>query len=149
MKIKLGFSLIEVLVFVTILSLFFVAAMAIATYSLRNMKINQHKILASHYTEEGLEWVRSEKEDDWGQFTDRGATGTGITYCLIGLNWSTATECGTNFELGIPPIFKREVNLINQVGNPVTEVNVTMAVSWIEGGTTLSIPINTTLKVLE
>ncbi|KKP86828.1 MAG: hypothetical protein UR89_C0013G0016 [Candidatus Roizmanbacteria bacterium GW2011_GWA2_35_8] len=152
MKIKLGFSLIEVLVFVTILSLFFVAAMSVATYSLKNMKINQHKILASHYAEEGLEWIRAEKEENWDQFIGYGTTGSGLTYCINTLNnsiWTTPTTCGANFELGVPQIFKREVNLINQAGNPVTQVDVTLTVTWIESGSTLSIPLKTTLKILE
>jgi prepilin-type N-terminal cleavage/methylation domain len=58
---KKSFTLIEVLIFVTILSLFFVAAAAVTIVSLRNLKVQEHKILATRYAEELLELAKREK----------------------------------------------------------------------------------------
>ena len=65
---KKSFTLIEVLIFVTILSLFFVVASAVTITSLQNLKVQEHKILATRYAEELLEWLRGEKEVDWNKF---------------------------------------------------------------------------------
>jgi len=144
---KKAFSLIEVLVFITILSLFFIAAMAVVTFSLRNMKASEYKILAAHLAEEGMEWVRSEKEVDWSQFTTKD-TGGGTTYCIIDLNWNNSVPC-TNYTLGTPAIFKRELKVDNQAGNPVTTTDVEVTVSWTDGTTVFQVPVKTVLKVWE
>ena len=48
---KNGFSLIEVLVFITIMSLVFVTAASVVAISLGNLKINEHKLVATRYGE--------------------------------------------------------------------------------------------------
>lgn len=144
---KKAFSLIEVLVFITILSLFFVAAMAVTTFSLRNMKASEYKILAAHLAEEGMEWVRSEKEADWSQFTDKDTLG-GTTYCIKNLNWNNSVPC-TNYTLGTPAIFKRELKVDNQAGNPITATDIEITVSWTDGTTVFEVPVKTVLKVWE
>ena len=145
--IKSGFSLIEVLVFITILGLFFVAAISVTTFSLKNMKISEHKILAAHYAEEGTEWVRNEKENDWETFVLK-SSGTGTLYCLNSLNWSTAVTCGENYALGTPALFKREVTLTNS-GTPVSQVNIEVVISWIEGNQTMNVRVKTVVNLWE
>lgn len=149
MKNKIGFSLVEVLVFVTILGLFFVAAISVTTFSLKNMKIDEHKIIATHFAEEGLEWINSEKENDWETFVLKDtSSGTGTLYCINSLDWSTAHLCGENYILGTPPFFKREVTLTNS-GNPTSQVNIKVVVSWIEGNQTMNVQIKTVVNLWE
>lgn len=132
-----GFSLIEVLVFTAVLGLFFVAAISVATFNLKNMKIQEHKILATRFAEEGVEWVKQEKEDDWTEFIARGSP-AGTTYCLNSLGW-TSGSCG-DYSLGT--IFKREL-VITSSGDTV------LTVYWQDMGTVLSVPIKTVFKLLE
>ena len=135
---KKSFSLIEVLVFVTVLGLFFVAALTVTTFNLKNMKIQEHKILATRYAEEAVEWLKQEKEDDWTVFIAHGSAG-GTTYCLnSSLSW-TSGSCA-DYSLGT--IFKREL-VIKNSGDAV------ITVSWQDMGTVLSVPIKTTFKLLE
>jgi len=144
-----SFSLIEVLVFVTILSLFFVAAMSVSTYSLRSMKSSQRKILASHYGEEAMEWLRGEKENNWLVFSARDY-GSGI-YCANSLDFSTPGECGEEgFDLGNPPVFKREVTIesIYNAGN-IEQINVTAAVYWKEGSANDSVILKSVFEIIE
>ena len=142
-----SFSLIEVLIFVTILVLFFVAAISITTYSLKNIKINEHKIVATHYAEEGMEWVKAEKESGWDTFIGQ----SGSSYCLnmnypVELNWGTVGDCGSNYTLGSPAYFKRVVTL-NSVGD---QINVVVTVSWIEGDDEImNVKITTILNLWE
>ena len=128
---RMGFSLVEVLIAVTILSLFLVAAMTVATYFLQNNKSSQYKILASHLAEEGAEWAASEKDADWSSFVTRDVSGgSGTTYCLKNLNWVDAFVC-PDFTLGTPAVFKREI-LITNSGSPPTQVNTFVTVSWLD-----------------
>lgn len=148
-----SFSLIEVLVFVTVLSFFFVTAMAVATFNIRNTKVQEHKILATRYAEEATEWIRYEKESDWSIFVTRDPAATGTTYCLNnsnGLNWDIASPCGDVYALGTPAIFKREV-YIKDTGLPpgVSQVDVTITVSWIDYNTTFNVSVPTVFRLLE
>jgi len=145
---KKSFSLIEVLIFVTILVLFFVAALAITTYSLGNMKINEHKIIATRYAEESIEWLKSQKEENWTEFILKD-TSSGTTYCLNELNWLTQSSCGENFTLGDPAFFKRELLLTNQSGTPTEQVNAQIQVSWQERNQAYDVTINTILTIWE
>lgn len=142
-----GFSLIEVLVFVTILALFFVAAMAVTIYSLRSMKTQQYKILASHLAEEANEWIKLEKENDWTEFIKHDTSGeTGTTYCLndIDLNWNNPYTC-IEYSFGTPTIFKREV-LIKNHGN---QVDTSIIVRWLDSETEKNIVINAIHNIIE
>jgi prepilin-type N-terminal cleavage/methylation domain len=140
---KKSFTLIEVLIFVTILSLFFVAATTVTIVSLRNLKVQEHKILATRYAQELVEWLRGEKEIDWNQFT----THTG-TYCFNSsqiTSWGSRGNCSG---YGLNNLYKREVTLTVQ-GNPAYQVNVSITVLWQELGQTYQVPINTVFTVWE
>lgn len=147
MAMKKSFSLVEVLVFTAVLGLFFVAAVSVTTFNLKNMKIQEHKILATRFAEEGNEWVKQEKEDDWSIFIIHGSL-AGNTYCLNSLNWNTFVNCGETYALGTPEFFKREL-LITNSGSPVDQVNTTTTVSWKEGVNTFNVAIKTVFKLLE
>lgn len=144
MTVNKSFSLVEVLVFIAVLGLFFVAALSVATFNLKNMKIQEHKILATRYAEEAVEWVKQEKEDDWSVFIIRGSL-IGITYCLNSLNWSNLPN-PCDYSLGT--IYKREL-VIKNSGLPVNQVETTITVYWQDMGTDLSVPIKTVFKLLE
>jgi len=130
-----GFSLIEVLVFVTIFGLFFVLAIAVTTASLRNMKVTERRIYAVRYAEEMIEWLRSEKEASWADFVTH--TGTFCFNKVLGNSWSlslpTTGLCPTYTGIGsLPPvIFKRDV-VVSSSGSPVTQIIVKVTVSWQE-----------------
>ncbi|MFA6533002.1 MAG: type II secretion system protein [Patescibacteria group bacterium] len=150
MKKFQGFSLVEVLVFISVLGLFFTAAMSVTTFNLRNMKIQEHKILATRYAEEGLEWVKDEKETDWSTFITHDTSGTGTMYCLNSLEdgWGILGDCGESYSLGSPPFFFRNL-LIKNTGNPVDQVDVTTTVTWKEGTDIKNVQIKSVFKLLE
>jgi len=159
MKASKGFSLIEVLVFISILSIFFVVAIAVVTASLRNMKVDEHKILAVRSAEELLEWVTSEKETDWSTFT--GYVGT---YCLndnLGVDWLTtftytknkSGSCTSGEFDGIgstsPLIYKRQLSLTGIGSSPYNRIDANVVVSWQEPNKTYSISLDKTFSVWE
>lgn len=127
MLTKKSFSLIEVLVFTTILTLFFIAAVSVSTFFLKNLKNEQYKIIATHLLEEANEWLKQEKEKDWIEFLSH-TNQQGIIYCLKNLDWNNQGNC-QNYNLGTPNIFKREMS-IKIINNSVVEAEI--FVYWLE-----------------
>ncbi len=123
MKFK-SFTLIEVLIVLSIFSIFFVIALSITTVLVRNMKFQQKKLLATHYAEELKEWLIFEKSQDWDFFKQK--TGT---YCFNNqeITWpANATPC-INYGLNS---FKRQAVLIfNAASN---RMQITIEVSWLD-----------------
>ncbi len=141
LKIARGFSLIEVLVFVTILSLFFVAASSVSIVSLRNLKSNENKILATRYAEELVDWLSGEKEDDWNIFYNK-SSNAGTVYCFNNLviTWPASGACAS---YGLSAFFKREATLKRGLIGSDPKIDVTVDVSWSEASQTLKVPIKT------
>ena len=148
--------MIEVLVFVSILSLFFVTTAAITASSLKQMTISQHRITASRYAEDLVEFMRGEKDENWTDFVAK-ASSSGVTYCFndpieTSTHLSTISASSCDSYNGITgstsPIFKREVTLTAQ-NSPTTQVRVSVLVSWLEGSVVYSVPVDTVLSVWE
>lgn len=76
-----AFGLMEVVVFVGIISVFFVVAASLATRTLQLTKLQEHKIIATRHAQEVVEWLKGEKEISANGFLER-ATATGKTYCI-------------------------------------------------------------------
>jgi prepilin-type N-terminal cleavage/methylation domain-containing protein len=71
MKKYSGFTLVEVLVAVAIISIVFTTLASIVAISLRNTSINTKKIIGAHMSDALQEWIRGEKEEDWEAFTGK------------------------------------------------------------------------------
>lgn len=152
-----SFSLIEVLIFVAILGLFFVAAASITTVSIRNMKTNENKIIATHYAEELLNWLRTEKESDWSLFAGKtsiiypAVPPTAAYYCFETSpipNWPASVgECQTTDLLNSQ--YLRNVAISKDDASSPTKFFIAITVSWQEGGNSYEVPLNTVFTVWE
>ncbi len=109
-----AFSLIEVLIFVTILALFFVVAAAVTTAVLRDIGTNTKRVVAAHRSEELLEWLKYQKDLNWDDFYDKTSSG-GSTYCLNNIQWPASP--GSCVPLPNDPPEKREATLTQVAGN--------------------------------
>ncbi len=146
---KVGFSLVEVLIFVSVVALFFVIAATISSFSLRVSKSNENKILATRYAEELVEWLRGEKEADWEAFKGKADK----TYCFykspIG-TWDNSKTIGpcSGYELGNPPLFNRELQISTITSDP-NQLNIVVTVSWQDGQNTFNVPLRTVFSRFE
>lgn len=128
-----GFSLLEVLVFVTILNLVFVAAISLIIGSLYRMRINLHRARAVFYAEEVKEWLNGEREADWAGLQSR----SGSTFCLnnqLNLhstfdNFTTGTCSFDGIGSTNPRIFRRRLTLTQ---SSPTQITAAIEVSWNE-----------------
>lgn len=149
-----GFSLVEVLVFVSVVALFFVTAALISSFSLRISKSNETKILGTRYAEELLEWLRGEKEADWEAFTDRITCYPTVpcseNWCFDETpiantdGWQTRASCQT---YDLQNTFKRDL-VLSTTSDP-NQINVVINVSWLEGDSEVTIPIKTVFSRFE
>lgn len=126
-----GFSLIEVIIFVSILSLFFVVAAAVSSASIRNIKISEHKMIASYYADELMEWLRYQKISNWPTFSGYSSE-SGNTFCFSTLDWDRPGNCISE-TVGL--IYNRYATLTAQ-DNPISSISVEVVVEWNEPGST-------------
>jgi prepilin-type N-terminal cleavage/methylation domain-containing protein len=147
---KTGFTLIEILVVISILGAFFIAAITIALISLRNLKSSENRILATRYAEELLEWIRSEKETDWKRLTEP-PDNTLKTYCFNGeiQQWpveSTPNECKSD-----PNKIKNIFTRFGQIRYNSTSKRVVtnVYVKWYEGDNEQTVGLNTIFEQYE
>jgi len=117
-SIKNGQSLVEVVVVLAVTGLVLLVIIAGVTAAIRNATFAKNQTLATKFAQEGMEWLRSQRDKNWADFSTR----SGI-FCLNELSSWRAGPCGS-FSLG--NIFKREAVLSG--GDTRIEVEVT--VSW-------------------
>lgn len=163
-----GFSLLEILIFVTIVSLIFVATASYMISLTRTMRVNEHRVIATQYADEVMEWLRSEREEDWNRFSQKAATGVGITYCFnndilltttvddmrsasnpSGSIINTACANYNGIVGRAPVIYKREV-VLKKDAEPATTIEAIITVSWVEDGTVnQQVPVTATFSIWE
>lgn len=144
-KIKTGFSLLEVLIFVSILSLFFITAISVSIYTLRDMRVSQERIFASTYGTELVEWFKAERDTDWNTFYSNAQSFNGGCKEFNTVNtisWTNLPLCTGNSIGSINEIypFVRKVTIPTPA---VGSVTIQISVEWTEGKNTYTVPINT------
>ncbi len=148
-KLKEGTTLLEVVILITILSLMLLGAAQTISVSLRGAQYNKNKILATRHAEELQEWLRGEKEADWPTLEGKAVVSPGNTYCFNNEEIAWPAQAGNcNQTYALQSMYKREVTLI-LVPTPGETVNSRINVSWIEGGNTYNIPLDTVFTLWE
>lgn len=146
MSIKKAFSLIEVLIFITILSLFLITAAAIITVSMRQNTLRTNQLKATHYNEQLLEWIRSERDVDWNAFILK----VDKTYCFSTdtMAWTIGVVSKDLCTHALGGYFRRYV-VLSATGSPASQVEVLVKTEWVEAGNSYSTNLNTILTLWE
>ncbi len=85
-----GQFLIELLAALTMSVMIIVAVVGLSTVSVKTGLRSRQNTEAKRLAEEAVEWLRSEKRDNWYNFyTNANANEDDIDYCLNDLNWSS------------------------------------------------------------
>lgn len=149
-----SFSLIEVLIFVTILSVFLVASASIITISMHQNTLQINKLKAVHYNDQLFEWIRSEKEIDWNNVVTKATSlpsGSVYCFCTEDMSWSTApieadqSNCCPTLLSGI---FKRYLTITTSTYAPTgftpsSQIEITIYGDWQEAGNSHSTKLHT------
>lgn len=136
-----SFSLIEVIIFVSILSLFLISAASIITISLQQNTLQVEKLKARHHADQLLEWIKSEKDIDWQTFLTRAGN---YTYCFENeaLAWGTDVASGNDCTL-LNSLYKRYATFRTTGSGGSAQVDVVVTVEWMVGGSTYDTTLHT------
>lgn len=101
-----GQSMFEVVIALFIITMIIVGVVSLTTNSLSNAVFSKNKTLAGKFSQEAIEWLRFQREEDISLFL------TNVTnsnrYCLQTLAWTNAGICSSS-ELITNTVFRREV----------------------------------------
>lgn len=140
-----GFTLIEVVIFIAISSIIFIAIVSLSVSVVQQTQSSIHTLYAARYTDELAQWLRVQKEMSWQDFYVVSQQAT-RTYCVnnhISLDADlvsaltpyvadTCTFQGIIDGYG-PSRFRRTVYFDSQPDN-TKSVKATIAVSWMDRG---------------
>jgi len=126
-KNQKGQSLFEVVIAIFIISMIIVGVVSVSTTSLSNAVFSRNKTLAGRYSQEAIEWVRGQREQDISTFIVN--TTANSSYCLQTLVWSNIGSCGSA-EYIDATIFKRQVEFSTSLLSTKNIIEATVTTSW-------------------
>lgn len=121
-----GQSMFEVVLALFIITMIIVAVVILSTKSISNSLFSRSKTQGSRYSQEAVEWLRRERENNPANF---GVVTNTATYCLTALNFSNTGNCGAN-EVITNTIFRRQVNFATNIVTSKTIITATIITSW-------------------
>lgn len=141
-----SFSLIEVLIFISILSVFMVTSASIITVSMHQNSQQISKLKATHYNNQLIEWVRTEKEVDWNNLVAKASSlPNGFVYCFCSetMGWTPASDKADCCPVLLLGQFKRYLILKTSAYAPTgftatTQVEASVYTDWQEAGNSYS-----------
>lgn len=128
-----GQSLFEVVFTLAIIALITSAMVLLATFSIKNASYSRDKTLATRYTQETVEWLRGQRDENWTAFYSKIPLSPVQKYCLTSPEWSSLkmTSCGdSDFITGTQ--FKRELEFPVRT---LTSVSVKITIYWMDNQT--------------
>lgn len=151
-----GFSILEVIIFTTLISIALVASAGFTTQLLRNMSFNQNKIMATYFVESISEFLNWHRLDDWIVFEARAGTGAGFIYCYTAANYLNASfdqaavasinNCPYETMAGFPTPFRGTI-VMQKTSNQANGVTARIEVSWFQDGVVQSQSIDRSYSV--
>lgn len=133
-----GQSLFEVVVAVGVFALIIAAIVGLATSSIRNTTFTRNNALATRYSQEAVEWLRTQRDTDWSSFHTY-ALGVPPTYCLSDLSWADIGDCGSGDSVPETILF-RKVDFLDVTD---TSVTATIETSWTDSQGTHQVEVST------
>ena len=123
-----GQSLFEVVIAIGVIGIIIAGAVSLATTSIRNSTFARNKSLATRYSQEAIEWLRGQRDNNWVSFHTYTLS---PTYCLDSLNWTKARVCNSG-EVISGTILTRQVTFSN-ISNTSATAMVTVVWSDSQG----------------
>lgn len=144
-----GFTLIETLAALSVLTLAVIGPLALASYAIRSASVSQNQFTTFYLAQEAMEYIKNKRDNialagasDWleGLGNCRGTRG-----CVIDIPNNNIINCGGgdcpkikydsatgfyNYSSGVETSFIREIKLNDVVAG--REARITVTVSWQE-----------------
>jgi len=120
-----GFSLVEVLVFVSVLAVALVALIGTTAYSSIILNNARHKLFSVRYAEELAEWLKFQREYYLYNALEAKSSEVGKTYCFNNSNlpadgdtWPQAGQCQPPY--GLQDFYQRQLFLKTETGEKIS-----------------------------
>lgn len=139
-----GFTLVETLVALLILSTGIMGIFVLISRDLSIASLIKNELIASHLTQEGIEVVRNLRDSDWHAERTFGFSIPDGTW-IIQWNSSSLMALGSNpvlnkegasgiysYDSGTPTLFKRKITISTASGGE--EKIITVRIEWVERG---------------
>lgn len=123
-SIKEGQSLFEVIVAIGISALILVGIVSLASGSVRNSSFSRNNAQATKYAQEGVEWLRGQRDAGWDNLATHSSV-AGTTTCL----GASPPAWGGSCTVSTDTKFTRNVVLTTDAGNS-NIINALVTVSW-------------------
>ena len=128
LTVNSGQSLFEVVFALAIAAIILVGIVSLATSSIRNTTFARNQSVATRYVQEGVEWLREQRDTDWGTFSPLASPG-GTTYCLTDLASGLVLGiCSAGDEIPGTP-FTREI-VLTELSVSIIQAHV--SVEWTD-----------------
>ncbi len=121
-----GQSMFEVVLALFIITMIIVAVVILSTASISNSLFSRNKTLANKYSQEAIEWLRSQRESNSATFITSANT---PIYCLNSLVFTNVGLC-SDAEIITGTIFKRELTFSKSVISTKNIISATIVTSW-------------------
>jgi Tfp pilus assembly protein PilV len=134
----MGQSLFEVLLALAVITLTVVGIASLSTYAVSNTTYSRNKNQATRYAQEGIEWVRSERDSNITNFLSN-ASGT---WCLSSLTWSSSHSICTSQVIANTQFTRNLIfSTVTKDGKQVKQAEV--KVSWSDSKSTREVSSTT------
>jgi len=135
-----GQSLLEIIVAVGVAVLLITGLVVGTSVSLRTSQYGQRRSQATKYAQEGIEILRSLRDSmDWDDFIALDTNGSGATSLCLGND--AVPVPGSNCESNLDTVFARQ--LLLEWNDADDRIELTVIVSWPEGGQTPDVALDT------
>lgn len=124
----LGQSMFEVVLALFIITMIIVAIVILSTNSVSNSLFSRNKNQSSKYTQEAIEWVRSQRELNSADF---GVYAGGGTYCLDNLSFNNTGVC-SSIEKISGTVFTRQLTFTQSTVSTKSVVTAVVTTSWTD-----------------
>lgn len=144
-----GFSLLETIVAISILTLALLGPLALAAFALRSASLSENEVIAFNLAEEGMEFVINKRDSNIfagaGNWLEGLANCQSANGCFVDVTNNSVRTCSANcpflkrntssglynYVSGSDTIFRRKVTL-ESVSSNSDERKVKVSVSWAE-----------------
>jgi Tfp pilus assembly protein PilE len=141
---RAGQTIVEVIIATAVVGLVMTAIVAIGSVSLRNTSRAKAKALATKYTQEGIEYFRTQRNLlGWeSMFQTLKQNSGGVTYCMATLPYTQTGGLGnlpnraclpTEF-VDVRQIYQRRAHVTTSVVGGQNVITVVVTVSWNDSG---------------
>lgn len=146
---KKGFSLLEVIVAIFIITIGIAGTLNLMSFSISSVAVAKSQVVAASLAQEGLEVVRAIRDNNWLQdMAWNSGLDTCSSGCRVQYNSSGLISPGTNpvlkidsngvyqYGSGTDTIFRRKITITNIDSN---QIKVVSEVTWNERGRSFSV----------